>query len=215
MGFRDFNRGQLQVLVVLMLINFVNYVDRQIIFSLFPDIRRDFGLSYVQAGLLVSAYSLSNSLFQFPFSFLADYTGRWRTVLALSHLVQSLPVLFYAYAGDYRLLLVLGFISGMGSAAYHPPAVSLITRELPARRGFTMGIFNGGGDVGHIVTPALVGWLTARVIGLSSPGQLVEEADARRLTLVAWSPLMPASAQEGSPASPAMRVASASCHTSS
>ena len=53
-----------------------------------------------------------------------------------------------------------------------------------------------------------VGWLTARVIGLSSPGQLVEEADARRLTLVAWSPLMPASSRDNLPVSPVMRVAS-------
>lgn len=136
-----------------------------------PLIVKEYGLSYVQAGLLVSAYSLSNSLFQFPFSFLADYTGRWRTALALSHLVQTAPVFFYAYAEDYRLLLLLGFISGVGSAAYHPPAVALITRELPARRGFTMGIFNGGGDVGHIVTPGLVGWLTAYLTSWKAAAQ--------------------------------------------
>ena len=138
-----------------------------------PLIVKEFDLSYVQVGLLVSSYSLSNSLFQFPFSFLADYTGRWRTALALSHLVQALPVLFYAYVGEYRFLLVLGFISGMGSAAYHPPAVSLITRELPARRGFTIGIFNGGGDVGHIVTPALVGWLTAYLMSWQAAVQVL------------------------------------------
>ncbi|MBI3128772.1 MAG: MFS transporter [Candidatus Tectomicrobia bacterium] len=138
-----------------------------------PLIVKEYDLSYVEAGILVSAYSLSNSLFQFPFSFLADYTGRWRTVLALSHLIQALPVLFYAYAGSYRLLLLLGFISGLGSAAYHPPAVSLITRELPGRRGFTMAIFNGGGDVGHIVTPALVGWLTAYLMSWQAAVQVL------------------------------------------
>ncbi|MEK6710169.1 MAG: MFS transporter [Nitrospinota bacterium] len=126
-----------------------------------PLIVKEYGLTYVQAGLIVSTYSLANSVFQLPFSFVADYTGRWRVVLALSHLVQALPVLFYAYAAHYPMLLAWIFIGGMGCAAYHPPAVSLITRELPQRRGFTLALFNGGGDVGHIVTPALVGWLTA------------------------------------------------------
>ncbi len=113
----------------------------------------------MQAGLVVTTYSVANSVFQFPLSFVSDYTRRWRTTLALSLLTQALPVLLYGYAASYSLLLLFVFISGIGSAAYHPPAVALITHELPERRGFCMSLFNGGGDAGNIISPAVVGWL--------------------------------------------------------
>ena len=53
-----------------------------------------------------------------------------------------------------------------------------------------------------------MGWLSARVTGLSSPEHLFKEADARRLNLVAWSPLTPTPRPNGLAASSAMRVAS-------
>ncbi len=43
MKLSDFSGQQWRVLLILMLVNFVNYVDRQIVFALFPSLRRDFG----------------------------------------------------------------------------------------------------------------------------------------------------------------------------
>ncbi len=137
----------------------VNAFYTQLLIPVLPIIVSEFELNYVQAGLIVTTYSVANSIFQFPVSFFSDYTRRWRTVLAFSLLTQALPVLLYGYAASYSLLLLFVFISGIGSAAYHPPAVALITHELPFRRGFCMGLFNGGGDVGNILSPAIVGWL--------------------------------------------------------
>jgi len=48
MKLSDLSGKQWRVLLILMLVNFVNHVDRQIVFSLCPSIRRDFALSYVQ-----------------------------------------------------------------------------------------------------------------------------------------------------------------------
>ncbi|MCE2451587.1 MAG: MFS transporter [Nitrospinae bacterium] len=137
----------------------VNAFYTQLLIPVLPLIVAEFELNYVQAGLIVTTYSVANSVFQFPLSFISDYTRRWRTVLALSLLTQALPVLLYGYAANYSLLLLFVFIGGIGSAAYHPPAVALITRELPERRGFCTGLFNGGGEMGNIISPAIVGWL--------------------------------------------------------
>jgi len=125
-----------------------------------PAITMDFELSYIEVGLITSVYSFANGMFQFPISFLSDYLGRWRTVLAFSLLVQSIPVFLYGLAPNYIVFLGFIFLSGLGCSAYHPPAISLITREIPERRGFIMGIFAGGGDVGSILTPIVVGWMT-------------------------------------------------------
>jgi MFS transporter, Spinster family, sphingosine-1-phosphate transporter len=72
MRLADFSPTQRRVILILMLVNFVNYVDRQIIFSLFPAIRRDFGLSFVQLGYLATAFTVVLSLASFPLGMLAD-----------------------------------------------------------------------------------------------------------------------------------------------
>jgi MFS transporter, Spinster family, sphingosine-1-phosphate transporter len=56
-----------------MLVNFVNYGDRQVIFSLFQAIRHDFALSYEQLGYLATAFTVVLSLSTFP-------RGCWPTV---------------------------------------------------------------------------------------------------------------------------------------
>ncbi len=62
----DFTAKQWRVLLILMLVNFVNYVDRQIVFALFPFLRRDFGLTSLQLGTLATAFTVVLSLASFP-----------------------------------------------------------------------------------------------------------------------------------------------------
>ncbi len=125
-----------------------------------PIIAKEFNLNYVEVGIIAAIYSFANGIFQFPISFLGDYLGRWRTVLTVSLLVQSIPVFLFGFSPTYGVFLVFVFISGLGCSAFHPPAIALITRESPDRRGFTMAIFAGGSDVGSSLTPVIVGWVT-------------------------------------------------------
>ena len=46
----DFSSYQKRVLLVLTLINFVNWIDRQIVYPLFPMIQREFRVSYAELG---------------------------------------------------------------------------------------------------------------------------------------------------------------------
>lgn len=123
-------------------------------------ITEEFELNKVQVGLIASVYAFANGVFQFPISFLGDYFGRWRTVLVASLLVQSIPIFFYGLAPTFYILLAFIFVSGLGCSAYHPPSIALLTREEPDRRGYMMGIFAAGGDIGLILTPAIITTLT-------------------------------------------------------
>ncbi len=143
----------------------VNSVYNRLLTPVLPLIVLDFGLTYAETGLIVSAYAAGNGLFQFPISFAADYTGRRRSVLVFSLLMNSLPVLFIGFADTYALLLFLVFLSGIGSSAYHPAAVALVAREVPDQRGFSLGLFKAGGDLGSVFTPVIVAWLA---VALSS-----------------------------------------------
>ncbi|HJY87335.1 MAG TPA: MFS transporter [Candidatus Acidoferrales bacterium] len=168
MRFRDFSGAQWRVLVILMLVNFVNYVDRQIIFSLFPALRRDFGLSFGQLGSLATAFTLVLALGSLPLGILADRISR-RMVISAGVLFWSAATFFSGLAGSFRSLLAARALVGVGEAAYTPAGTAIISatfpREVRARvqGAFDVGMFIGGATgiaLGGIVGQWL-GWRPA------------------------------------------------------
>ena len=138
----------------------VNSIYARVLTPILPIILIDFELNYVQIGMIVSTYSFACGIFQFPISFFADYLNRHRFFLSLSLVLSALPLIFFGFLESYFVLLLLVFLSGIGSSAYHPPAVALLAREATKKLSFHMSIFKAGGDFGSIFTPVLVGWLT-------------------------------------------------------
>ena len=63
---REIDRNQRVLLIVLTLINFFNYLDRQIIFPLFNSIKAEFHVSDFQLGLLGTAFMLVHSVASLP-----------------------------------------------------------------------------------------------------------------------------------------------------
>ena len=149
----------------------VNSVYNRMLTPILPLIMADFGLNYAQTGLIASVYALSSSLFQLPISFLGDFTGKTRLILGLSLLFNALPAWFYGYSTTYAALLTFVFLSGLGCSAYHPAAVSMITRESPRNRGLAMGLFKAGGDFGSILTPVAMGWLAVYLASWQAAAQ--------------------------------------------
>jgi MFS transporter, Spinster family, sphingosine-1-phosphate transporter len=147
--FSDFSRTQWSVLLILMLVNFVNYVDRQIIFSLFPAIRRDFSLSFEQLGYLAAAFTVVLSVGSFPLGMLADRISR-RAVISAAVLFWSGATFFSGLAGSFRALLTARGLVGVGEAAYNPAGAAVISASFPGeirarvQGAFDIGMFIGG-----------------------------------------------------------------------
>src|SRR5918992_1858271 len=119
------------VLCVLTAINFINYVDRQIIISLGPFIRRDLGLTYTGFGWLITAFMLIHSLTSLPLGMLSD---RWvrRKIIALGVFGWSAATFLCGLATSFPHLLAARAVVGIGEAAYAPPANSLLSDVFPA-----------------------------------------------------------------------------------
>jgi MFS transporter, Spinster family, sphingosine-1-phosphate transporter len=157
MKFTEFSRSQWRVLLILMLVNFVNYVDRQIIFSLFPSIRHDFDLTYVQLGYLATAFTVVLSLSTFPLGMLADRISR-RTVIGAGVLFWSGATFFSGLAGSFRSLLTARSLVGVGEAAYTPAGAAVISASFPPQiRARVQGVFDIGMFVGGATGIALGG----------------------------------------------------------
>jgi predicted MFS family arabinose efflux permease len=179
MRIKDFTGKQWTVLSILMLVNFVNYVDRQIIFSLFPFIRRDFNLDYAELGSLATAFTVVLSLTSLPLGMLADRVSR-RLVISFGVLFWSAATFFSGLAGSFRSLLVARGLVGVGEAAYTPAGTAVISANFPkevrarVQGSFDLGMFMGGAvgiAAGGIVAQWL-GWRYAFLM-VGIPGLLL------------------------------------------
>ena len=178
-GLGGFSSYQMRVLVVLTLVNFVNYIDRQILYPVLPLIGADFHLSHSQLGLLVAAFSIVHSLGTLPLGRLADRSSR-KKVISFGILFWSAATFLTGLATSFRTLLTARALVGVGEAAYTPAATAIITgafsREIRAR---VQGIFDLGTFIGGAVGIALggilaewVGWRPAFFI-VGIPGLLL------------------------------------------
>ena len=174
-----FSSYQAQILVILTLVNFVNYIDRQIIFGLVPLIKADFALSHFQVALLGTVFSIVHSLGTLPLGWLADRTSR-NKVITYGILFWSGATFLSGLAASFRSLLTARALVGVGEAAYTPAATAIISgsfaREIRAR---VQGVFDLGMFIGGALGLALgsilgewVGWRPAFfVVGV--PGLLL------------------------------------------
>ena len=152
------------VLLILTLINFINYVDRQIIISLGPFIRRDLQLTYTGFGLLITAFMLVHSLTSLPFGMLSD---RWvrRKIIAFGVWSWSAATFLCGLATDFTHLLMGRAAVGIGEAAYGPPANSLLSDAFPAlERSRILGFFNLGMFLGG-ATGLILGGVLGEILG--------------------------------------------------
>ena len=103
------------------------------------------GLDAVQKSLLVAVPVLVGSLGRIPVGALTDRFGA-RTMFPLITALTILPVLFIGYVGSesYSLMLLGGFVLGLGGTTF-AIGVPLVNAWFPpAKRGMAIGIFGAG-----------------------------------------------------------------------
>jgi len=144
--------------LVFMLMIF-DYIDRQIIASLFPFLKQEWGLSDAQCGMLVAALNWSITIFAFPVGLLADRWSRKKTV-GLMSTIWSLGTLACAFPQSYYQLFATRFLVGAGEAGYAPVGTALISALFPQRlRSRLIGVFMGAATLGSAIGVALGGWI--------------------------------------------------------
>ena len=148
-----------RLLIVLGLINFINFADRLVIVPLFPLLRDEFSLTDTQLGTLQTVLQVVLALATIPFSLLADRANR-RKVIAAGVAVWSGATFLSGLATTYASLLCARALVGIGEAAYAPAAQSMISGEFaPRMRGRALAVFAAAMLVGGAAGQALGGVL--------------------------------------------------------
>jgi MFS family permease len=128
---------------LLTIINFVNYLDRMVVVTMYDDLRSIFHLSNGQLGALSTSFYVVHSLATVPFGWASDRYDR-RRVIAAGVLAWSLATLGSGFALGFVSLLFLRSAVGIGEAAYGPAANALLCEIDPKRKARLNAIYNGG-----------------------------------------------------------------------
>ena len=145
---------------LLLAVNLLNYIDRQVLFAVFPLIKIDLRLSDTALGLLGSAFMLSYLLLAPLFGWLGD---RWSRVKLASGglVVWSLATALAGFAPGYRTLLAARATVGVGEASFGTVSPGLIADFFPKeRRGEILSWFYVAIPVG-----SALGYLLGGVLG--------------------------------------------------
>jgi predicted MFS family arabinose efflux permease len=155
-----FSGWQWKVLVVLTLINFLNYFDRLIVFPMFPLLKDEFGVSDFRLGLLGSVFIVVHSIAVLPFGYWSDRASRQK-IMAFGVALWSLATALSGLATSFRMLVGGRALVGIGEGAYSPAGTAMISDSFP--RGFrarVQGVFNMGMLMGGVAGLAAGGLLT-------------------------------------------------------
>ena len=159
----------------------VNYLDRQVLSLLAPDLSKQFGWSNTD-------YANITAVFQFVYAISMLFAGRvvdklgTKAAFVLAILVWSIGAVMHAFAlglgsGMASVLNALGLaavpvsiagfmiaraVLALGEAGNFPAAIKATAEYFPKKeRAFATGIFNSGANVGAVLAPICVPLLAA------------------------------------------------------
>jgi MFS family permease len=150
------------VFAVLFALMVVDYVDRQIVVSMMPQLRAEWGLSDTQLGGLVSIVPITVAVGAVPLSFLADRWSRVKSIFLMA-VIWSLATVACAFSTSYGELLGARGVVGLGEAAYGTAGAALLSTLFPSRmRSMMLGAFLAAAVLGSVLGVMLGGSIAER-----------------------------------------------------
>ncbi|MGO8700265.1 MAG: MFS transporter [Limisphaerales bacterium] len=129
----------------------INYLDRQTLSVVAPQLSKEFHMNDETYGLILSAFMLAYTVMNGVSGPLLDRIGT-RLGYALCMGWWSIAALLHAFVTGPWSLGVCRFLLGMGEAGNWPAAVKVISEWFPKReRAFASGLFNSGAAIGAVV----------------------------------------------------------------
>ena len=149
------------VLIAISFCHLLNDMLQSLLPAIYPNLKVQFGLSFVQVGLVTFAYQITASLLQ---PLVGLYADRRPTPLALPggtlFTLAGLTVLSMAHS--YEVLLIGASLLGVGSSVFHPESSRVARMASGGRFGLAQALFQVGGNAGSALGPLLAAVVVVR-----------------------------------------------------
>lgn len=140
----------------------INYMDRQVIAILKPTLQHSIGMTEVDYGHIAAAFMIAYALGLLAAGRFVDRVGTrigYMVIMAL----WSLSAIGHTLANTVIEFGVARFLLGLGESGNFPAAIKTVAEWFPqSERSLATGIFNSGANMGAILAPIIVPWVTIR-----------------------------------------------------
>jgi MFS transporter, ACS family, aldohexuronate transporter len=140
----------------------INYMDRSVIALLKPTLQHAIGLTELNYGYIVDAFQAAYAIGLLVAGRLVDRIGtRLGYIIIMG--IWSLSAMGHALADTAFEFGIARFCLGIGESGNFPAAIKTIAEWFPqSERSLATGIFNSGANVGAVLAPLIVPWVTIR-----------------------------------------------------
>jgi MFS transporter, ACS family, hexuronate transporter len=139
--------------VLLFIVTFINYVDRQTLSALSPYLKEQYGWSQGDYAFVVNAFTISYTVMQSVVGRLLDVFGT-RLGIGVSVAFYSLMGALTAIAGGKYSFAAFRFLLGAGEAANNPGGAKAVSEWFPVKeRAWAVGLYNSGCAIGGAAAP--------------------------------------------------------------
>jgi MFS transporter, ACS family, hexuronate transporter len=140
----------------------INYIDRQVIGLLKPELEKVFNWDEDDYSKIVMAFTASYALGYLFFGRLVDAIGT-KLGYAVSVFFWSLAAMAHALVSSTGGFMFVRALLGLSEAGNFPSAIKATAEWFPKReRAFATGIFNSGTNIGAVaaalIVPVMAGW---------------------------------------------------------
>jgi FSR family fosmidomycin resistance protein-like MFS transporter len=138
--------------------HFLNDMMQSLIVAIYPLLKGEFHLSFVQIGTITLTYQACASLLQ---PIIGIYTDKHPKPYSLSvgMCFTLVGIVTLAFAPNYGSVLAAAALIGAGSAIFHPESSRIARLASGGRHGLAQSIFQVGGNAGSAMGPLLAAWI--------------------------------------------------------
>src|ERR1700688_1272837 len=138
--------------------HFLNDMMQSLIVAIYPMLKGEFHLSFVQIGTITLTYQACASILQ---PVIGVYTDKHPKPYSLSAgmCFTLIGMVTLAFAPNYASVLAAAAMIGAGSAIFHPESSRIARLASGGRHGLAQSIFQVGGNAGSAMGPLLAAWI--------------------------------------------------------
>ncbi len=138
----------------------INYIDRQVLGILAPTLQKEIGWNQLDYGYIVTAFQAAYAIGLVTVGRFIDKVGT-KIGYGISIFVWSLAAMGHALVRTVFGFGVARFLLGIGESGNFPAAIKSTAEWFPKKeRALATGIFNSGANIGAVIAPLVVPWLT-------------------------------------------------------
>jgi MFS transporter, ACS family, hexuronate transporter len=138
----------------------INYLDRNILGILAPTLQKEIGWTPIEYGYIGTTFQAAYAIGLAVFGWFVDKYGT-KIGYAISITGWSIAAMAHALASTVFGFGIARFFLGLSESGNFPSAIKATAEWFPKKeRALATGIFNSGANIGAVVAPAVVPWLT-------------------------------------------------------